>query len=176
MKTSLYILVAIFWTPLSSLGQSSTKVDTTKTIYGNLPVLKQYAISSSSMTSADSSWFKINDNIVDSNTYKKFTQFSDNANKCKPCILLSFDTSENLLFKRVSYGDCSVGYWIEYFPSGKVKVIGHFKENASGNWDNLFDRGYCRQDGVWTYYNKRGLITSSEIWKNGKLVRRQLRK
>jgi len=162
--------------PVTLLAQDFTRTDTTKTIYKNLSVLKQYAISSSAMRSADSSWFKINDKNVDSNTYKKFTQFSENANKCKPCILLSFDTSENLLFKRISYGDCTVGYWIEYYPNRKVKVVGHFKENASGNWDNLFDRGYCRQDGVWTYYNNKGLITSSEIWKDGRLVKRRLRK
>jgi len=176
LKTYLYVLSFICWTPFTSTGQIPNKVDTSKTIYGDLPVLKHYTVSGSSMISADTSWFMINEKSVDSNTYKKFTQPVDNVDKCRPCILLGYDTSENLILKRVSYGDCTVGYWIEYYPNGKVKVIGHFKENMSSNWDNLFNRGYCRQDGVWNYYNKKGQITSSELWKDGKLLKSNKKK
>ena len=162
--------------PIVLLGQNNFLIDTTKSIYGNIPTFKEYAISSSSLTSGDTSWYKLNNKVVDEKTYKKFTQFSDNINKCRPCILLSYDTSENLLFKRISYGDCTVGYWIEYYLNGKVKVIGHFKENSSGSWDNIFYRGFCRKDGNWIYFDENGNKTKSEIWKEGKLVKKKVEK
>lgn len=176
MKLLLLVLNITLVFPVILVAQKTDAIDTTKSFYRNLPILKHYAISASSITSADTSWFKINDGNVDEKTYKKYTQFIDNIDKCKPCILLGFDTSENLILKRVSYGDCTVGYWIEYYPSGKVKVIGHFKENKSGVWENLFDRGYCRQDGLWTYYNSKGAVIYSEIWKEGKLLKKTLKK
>ncbi len=134
--------------------------------------MKNYGISFSSMVSGDSSWFKIGDNEVDGKTYKKFTKYSHNIDKCRPCILLSYDTIENLRLKRITYGDCCVGYWIEYFANGRVKVLGHFKENTTGNWNNIFEKGYCREDGVWTYFNKNGKQLYSEIWKEGKLIKK----
>lgn len=175
MKISLFFIVNIFCS-IISLAQHVSATDTTKVFYKNLPTLKVYAISSSSMTSADTSWFKIEDKEVDEKTYRKFTRYKDYINKCKPCILLSYDTSENLVYKHIAYGDCRVGYWIEYYTSGKVKVIGHYKENITGNWENIFARGYCREDGVWTYFDKKGQIRYSEIWKEGKLLKRVKRK
>jgi len=175
MKFLLFFKVNIIC-PIILLAQHTAVTDTTKSIYKNLPVLKQYAVSSSALISADTSWFKLNDKEVDEKTYRKYTQYSDNINKCRPCILLSYDTSNNLLYKSIAYGDCRVGYWIEYYPNGKVKVIGHYKENASGNWENISDKGYCREDGFWTYFNKNGIITHSETWKEGKLVKKLKRK
>ena len=175
MKIPLFSIVTIFL-PILLLAQHTLSADTTKTIYKSLPTLKNYAISSSSLVSADTSWFKLGDKEVDEKTYRKYTKYTDNINKCKPCILLSYDTSENLLYKNVAYGDCRVGYWIEYYRNGKVKVTGHYKENATDNWENLFERGYCKQDGVWTYFNKSGLTIYAEIWKDGKLLKRVKRK
>lgn len=171
MKQLLFLSLTIIL-PLVLVAQRLTVTDTTKSTYGNLPTFKVYAVSSSSMISADTSWFKLNDKEVDENTYRKYTQYLGNIDKCKPCILLSYDTSEHLLVKNITYGDCRVGYWIEYYPNGKPRVVGHYKENASGNWENIFARGYCREDGVWTYYSKNGIIKFFEIWKDGKMIKR----
>jgi hypothetical protein len=171
----LFFINLIFLIFLSNIliAQEIARIDTTNSIYGSLPVLKEYAVSSSSLRSASTSWFKLNGKEVDEKTYQKYTQFSDNINKCKPCILLSYDTSENLLYKRITYGDCAVGYWIEYYPNGKVKVIGHYKENSSRKWENIFDNGYCRKHGSWIYFDKSGIRIRSEIWKEGKLEKKR---
>jgi hypothetical protein len=66
--------------------------------------------------------------------------------------------------------DCRVGYWIEYFPNGKAKVIGHYKENKSSNWDST-DKWCSLKDGTWTYFNKKGKKLYSEYWKNGEIIK-----
>jgi antitoxin component YwqK of YwqJK toxin-antitoxin module len=162
--------------PVMAWGQKVLITDTLKSTYKDLQTLKTYAVNSSSLISADTSWFKLNDNNVDEKTYRKFSQYVSAYDQCRPCVMLSFDTSERLRYKSISYGDCRVGYWIEYYPDGKVKVIGHYKENETGNWDNLFARGYCREDGIWTYFNSKGSVTCSEIWKEGKRLKKTVAK
>lgn len=174
MKILLTFIANIFSVLL--LAQYPLVTDTIKSSYKNLPVLKKYTISSSALISADTSWFKLGGKDVDEKTYRKYTQYLDYYDKCKPCVLLGYDTIGYLHYKNIAYGDCNVGYWIEYYPNGKVKVIGHYKENTTGNWENIFERGYCRQDGAWTYYDKRGILVNMEIWKNGKLLKRTKRK
>src|SRR4051812_38726502 len=129
MKFLFLVSVTIVVTlPNMSWAQSIPITDTTKSVYGNLPTYKTYAVSSSACDCADSSWFQINDNYVDEKTYKKFGGTIAVYDQCTPCIILSFDTSGRLLSKRIAYSECRVGYRIEYYPNGKVKVIGHYKE------------------------------------------------
>jgi antitoxin component YwqK of YwqJK toxin-antitoxin module len=172
MRSLFLIIIEItILLPLVPSAQKAPVTDTTRSVYKNLPTLKTYAVSSSSLSSADTSWFKINDKSVDETTYRKFTQFQGVYDNCRPCILLGYDINDRLLYKSIIYGgECQVGYRIEYYPNGKVKVIGHYKENDTGNWDELSERGYCVKDGVWTYFNNNGIATHSEIWKDGKFV------
>jgi len=87
---------------------------------------------------------------------------------CTPCILLWYDTTETLLSKGIQYGDCRVGYWIDYYRNGKVKTIGHYKENPPG--------GFCSENGTWIYYKKDGSIHFYELWKNGVKVKKIIKK
>ncbi|RZJ98507.1 MAG: hypothetical protein EOO46_25035 [Flavobacterium sp.] len=169
------IIIAIGF-PRKSWAQMSSMADTTKSVYGDLPIIKTYGVSSSACFCGDSSWFKINDNYVDESTYRKFGETIENYSKCKPCVMLRFDISENLINKWIAYSECRVGYWIEYYKNGKVKAIGHFKENESGDWNNLVARGYCKEDGVWTFFNTKGVVIRTEIWKEGKLVKKVIAK
>jgi antitoxin component YwqK of YwqJK toxin-antitoxin module len=90
---------------------------------------------------------------------------------CTPCILERFNESGILLNKAVSYTDCIVGQYIEYFENGKIKIIGHFKENDTGLWDNISDRGFCSvKHGIWNYYNENGLITKTEFYNEDLLI------
>jgi len=152
-------------------GQKAPITDTTVSAYGNLPTLKTYSVSSSSLTSDDTSWFKIDGNNVDEKTYRKFGETIGVYDQCKPCVMLSFDTSERLLHKWIAYSECRIGYWIEYYPGGNVKVVGHYRENETANWNNLLERGYCIKDGTWTYFNEKGNVTRTEIWEKGKRIK-----
>ncbi len=128
----------------NSFGQVDTlKTDTTKSVYKGLITKK---------LNSKSDAFKV---IV----------------SCRPCILLKYDSADRLIQKSIQYTDCPVGYFIKYFPNGKVKLVGHYKEIKTTNWDNIFDKGYCRPDGAWTYFNENGKELYSEYWKDGNFVK-----
>ena len=84
---------------------------------------------------------------------------------------MKYDNEDRLIRKAIQYTDCPVGYYIEYFPNEKVKLIGHYKEYKNTNWDNLSDINYCKRDGTWTYFNETGNELYSEFWKDGEFIR-----
>lgn len=51
--------------------------------------------------------------------------------ECRPCILLKYDNEDRLVRKAIQYTNCPVGYYIEYLPNGKVKLIGHYKNTKT---------------------------------------------
>ena len=158
-------------------SQSDTTItDTTTSSYRNLVEKKFYRLSYSSQTRDGTTIYKINEKEVDKATYDKYNTTWANMETCKPCILLSYDYNDNLLYKGIQYTDCRVGFWIEYFSNGKVKIIGHYKENKKENWENAYSQGLCRKDGVWTYFNENGDKLYWESWEDGKLVKKNFEK
>jgi hypothetical protein len=127
-----------------SFGQVDTlKTDTTKSVYKELKTIKLDSKSD------------INKVMV----------------SCRPCILLKYDNADRLVQKSIQYTDCPVGYFIKYFPNGKVKIVGHYKENPSTSWNNTSDQDYCKPDGAWTYFSESGKELYSEYWKAGKFIK-----
>lgn len=119
--------------------------------------------------------YKINGKDVSQNDYEKAFVKVEAGKKglenCKPCWLRYFDEHDRLLKEGVSYQDCGVGKAKEYFPDGKLRSEGSYKANKTGNWDNLFDRGYCSiKEGVWTFYKEDGTIDRKETYKDGVLL------
>lgn len=179
MKTILKIITSfiVFTAPhLYSFGQ----LDTIKSTYSNLDTIIYYGVHLASGPGKDCNNFDLKKKKIKyyvnckKVTEKKFLIYK-NANtqiiKCKPCVLMTL--SENGIIERVGvhYTDCRVGYWIEYYPNNKVKIIGHYKENDTGNWEKISDRGYCsKKDGIWTYYDENGKITKTEKYADGKQI------
>ena len=102
--------------------------------------------------------YKINEKEVSKADYEKaFTKVEEGKKgleKCNPCWLRYYDENNKMIQEGLSYQDCGVGKVKEYFPNGKLKSEGFYKVNHTGNWDNLFDRGYCSvRDGQWIFYN-----------------------
>ena len=50
---------------------------------------------------------------------------------CRPCIIERYDSAQRIIEKSVRYTDCPVGFYITYFPNGKVRAIGHYRENLT---------------------------------------------
>lgn len=138
MNCASYLLVVLLQAfSLRLIAQSApTQTDTTRSVYGRLPV-------------------------------KKWEELAT----CKPCILEIPDAKGRLQYKGIYYTDAPVGFWIEYDSMRAARVIGHYKENPTGDWKNLCARGYCVKDGVWTYFNPKGRKLYNEIWKDGNFVR-----
>ncbi len=167
MKHLINILI-----PLLFLGNLFCQTDT-NTIYKNLQVKKDYAVITSSLTRGRTTTYRVNDRIVDKATYDKFHTF-DNISSCCPCILRSYDENNLLLRESVSCGDCGVGEFKEFYPNGKVKIKGKYKENPTVDWADIFKRGYCNvPTGTWLYYtdlNGTHYLHHIEIWDNGQFI------
>jgi hypothetical protein len=171
-QNTFLILAVLFCTQIFSQADT-TKTDTTKSVYKGLTTKKFYSLGYSTQSKNNVTTYKINEKEVDMTTYNKYHDTWKNMETCEPCILLTYDYDDKLLYKGIQYTDCPVGFWIEYFPNGKVKIIGHYKENESGNWQNAYDRGFCREDGAWTYFNETGDKLYSEYWKNGQFIKQE---
>lgn len=72
----------------------------------------------------------------------------------------------------LSYNECHVGSYTGFYPSGKIKVTGHYKENTTDDWSDLKNRGFCSvQDGEWKEYSEDGTLTKTYVYENGEVVK-----
>ncbi|MBI1227444.1 MAG: hypothetical protein GC192_19590 [Bacteroidetes bacterium] len=139
--------------------------------YENLTVKKTYNVSISSSKRGGYITYEVDGVKVKKDVYQKYKDGFDNMEDCCPCILKTYDKDEVLLKEAVQCSDCVVGYLKEFYPNGKVKILGHYKENTTGDWFNIFYRGYCYvQDGDWFYYDEYGNIVKIETWRNGEFI------
>lgn len=120
--------------------------------------------------------YKVNGKEVSKAEYEKIAAKVEAGKKdfdnCKPCWLRYYDENNKLVREGLSYQDCGVGKVKEYFPDGKLKCKGSYKVNDTGNWDNLFDKGYCSvKDGIWFFYNEQGEIIKTEKYRDGVLMK-----
>lgn len=176
MKKSNIILLFLL---TAFIVRASAQKDSAASIYKDLDTIVRYNVNLASGPAKDCSHFDgnypvkyfVNCKEVSQAEYLKYKRANDSIKECKPCYMRTLDTNGVLLRTAVQYGDCVVGSWTEYYPDGKIKVSGHYKENDTGNWNNLWKRGYCsRKEGEWIYYDEHGNITKKEKYKDDKLI------
>jgi antitoxin component YwqK of YwqJK toxin-antitoxin module len=150
---------------LSAAGQTDSP-----SVYSKLDTLKFYTVSLFSIQTKGNTIYEVNKKKVNKATYMRYKKVWDNIDKCKPCVLQTYNGGDTLLYEAVQHTDCRVGWYIEYFPNGSKKVTGQYKENDTKKWKNLWNRGYCsKEHGTWKYYNEKGDLIKTEEYKNGKL-------
>ena len=158
------ILLLVFMTKV--FGQSDTNL-----VYKDLEEKKFYKVQLYSSKDIINT-YKVNGKIVNKKTYKKYESTWKNMENCCPCILQTYDENEVLLQEYVSCTDCGVGWFKIYYGNGNIKLSGNYKENPTGNWDDIYYRGYCNvPNGQWTYFNENGDTLYSELWNNGEFIR-----
>lgn len=175
-KSTTCILIILLSVSISS---AFAQTDSAASVYKGLDTIVHYYVNLASGPAKDCSHFDgnypvkyfVNCKEVSQTEYLKYKEANDRIKECKPCYMKTLDSSGVLLRTAVQYGDCIVGNWTEYYPDGKIKVTGQYKENDTGNWNNLWKRGYCsRKEGEWCYYDENGNITKKEKYKDDKLV------
>ena len=149
-------------------GYSQT--DSVFSIYKNLEVRKFYGVSLKVDTLSGNLIYKAENKIIDKATFEKYKSTRKNIENCKPCIIETFDANEKLIYRAAKYEDCPVGTWITFYPSGKIKEIGHYRENDTGNWEDLWNSAYCIKHGSWTLYDEKGKVIKAEKYSFGNLV------
>jgi len=139
--------------------------------YKTLDTLPFYNVGMRAETVNGNSKYWVNDKRVDQATYVKYKSVWDNIDKCRPCYFKTYDVDDVLLYEGAQCTDCRVGSWLEYYPSGVVKIRGHYKENSSNDWEDLWKRKLCSvKHGKWITYSEGGEIQLIEVFWNGKLV------
>ena len=171
MKKYTIIVLLFSVTVLKTFGQSDSP-----SIYKKLATKKMYSVSLSFHSNNGKPEYKLDGKNVSKETYDKYKSTWSNLQSCCPCLLKYYDKNEILLREIVSCTDCGVGNFKEFYPNGKVKLSGQFKENNSGDWtiSTLQQRGFCSiPDGKWTYFDKKGDTLYSEFWKNGEFIKQE---
>jgi antitoxin component YwqK of YwqJK toxin-antitoxin module len=169
MKLSYILIFTFILNTLSFAQKKEEHKDAHKNGPKPLEVKRFYNVGVSKDSVAGKVTYKVNGKEVDKKTYNMYQVTMNNMKTCKPCLLETYDINGTLLFKAAQYLDCMVGEWTEYYPSGKVKVAGHYRENEHDTWDMLWDGGYCVKHGTWTYYDETGKVTNSEKYSFGNL-------
>ncbi len=163
IKINLFLFLTLSF-PAILFSQSDS------TVYKNLSIRKSYPVNLWKTTSGNRTTYQMDGKSVSKETYDKYKGESDGS-RCCPCIKETYDKNNVLLNKAVRCGDCGVGWFEIYYPNGKLKTKGQYKENPTGNWENLLDRGYCYvKEGKWIYYSKHG-PKYVEIWKDGVFIK-----
>lgn len=148
-------------------GQSNST-----SVYKGLKTKKFYSAQLTSRTENGKHTYQVNGEQVSKFRYKKYTSTWKNMENCCPCVLRTYDVDHILLSEAVSCTDCGVGDFTTYYPNGQVSSSGRYKENATGNWNDIWDRGFCSvPDGQWTYFNEQGDTLYAEFWKDGIFIR-----
>lgn len=154
-----------------ALGQAYGQSDST-TVYKGLETKKFYSVGLSSQTTNGKGTYEVNGKKVSKSTYEKYQSTWKNMETCCPCILKSYDENDILIREAISCTDCGVGWIKTYYNNGKVKLSGSYKENPTGDWTDIWNRGYCSvPDGQWTYFNVSGDTLYSEFWDNGAFIK-----
>ena len=167
MKRIYHLLFLLLLIHLTVFGQRDSN-----SIYLGLDTNIYSAVSLSNQIVNGVSIYKVNGKPTTKVVYDKYKNSWGNMSNCCPCYLKTYDIKEKIQTERVACQDCSVGSYTLYTKKGKVKLTGSYKENPTGNWDNLWERGYCSvKDGQWTYYNNREEIQYKEIWDNGSFIK-----
>ncbi len=151
---------------ITSLAQKDSVVS----IYKNLEVKKFYNVYLTVDTLNGKAIYKAENKIIDKNIYDKYKATRKNIENCKPCIIETYDVNEKLIYRAAKFEDCPVGEWISYYPNGKIKEIGHYRENDTGNWEDLWNSAYCIKHGSWIFYDEKGKVTKTENYSFGNLV------
>lgn len=142
------------------------------TIYNDLNTLKFYSVNLYRQTRDGKTNYELNGRKISKRVYKKYKSIRDNIEKCTPCILETYDENDVLLRKGVSYQDCGVGRFETFHPNGELKSQGSYKENPTGDWTDIWNRGYCNIPiGKWSYFNEKGEFLYADYWENGEFIK-----
>ncbi|HMG81733.1 MAG TPA: hypothetical protein VK559_01735 [Ferruginibacter sp.] len=163
-------IFSIFSISVLSVFHSFAQINAGKSIYPHLDTISIYYPSPTFDTAADGcNRYYDNGQRIDKKTSDIYLAQSAKINDCKPCVLKT-NRNNGLISTAVQYGNGLVGFYISYYPNGKMKMFGHYKENPTGDWTNIYERGYSYvKEGKWIYYNTKGKIVKTEFYIDNKL-------
>lgn len=137
--------------------------------YKNLPVKKFYTAFTETANVNGKTIYKANGKEITKAQFDVMNASRSAIAECTPCMLETYDENGKLSTKAVQYKDCYVGTFTAYYPNGKIKTQGHYRENETDIWEPLWDNGYCIKHGTWTEYDAKGKVIKTENYNFGNL-------
>jgi len=137
--------------------------------YKNLKTIKSYDVNIQYSYDEETGkrLYLVNNKTVDKSVYDKFAKGISLKN-CTPCILETYDENDSLIKRAPSFIDTEFDWFIEYYPTGKIKQTGQFaKSEITKDLPWLV----YKKDGEWVKYNTNGDTLYSEFWQKGKFVK-----
>ncbi|MBX3256636.1 MAG: hypothetical protein KF862_21045 [Chitinophagaceae bacterium] len=136
-----------------------------------LDTLETYNVTLEAHYGGEAAHYFVNGEEVEKRIYDRYRIPWQNFTKCKPCVLKTYDVNNVLVSISTQYQDCGVGKYTAFYPDGSVKVKGQYRQNNTGNWNNLYTKGYCSvMEGDWFYYSALGHLLKIDTYEDGKLV------
>lgn len=120
--------------------------------------------------SGGSGGYFLNNERIPKARYEQYKKILDQIDYCTPCWMKDYNLEEELVSEGLYYTDCAVGEIIEYFPSEIIKAKGEFKSNPTDDWKGWYQKGGCKKEGTWKYYDEKGNLLKTETFKDGQLV------
>lgn len=143
-------------------------------VYGSLVVKKIHSVYLTSHGTLRNRSYQVNGREVSQQVYERYEREDSVWYTRCPFILRRYNEREVIVSEMVSCSDCGVGYYKEFYPSKRLKVKGQYKENPTGNWKDISERGFCSEPtGKWFYYEERDTnyhIKYTEDWNDGKPI------
>ena len=169
MRPIILIILFLF----AFFGQVFGQTDT-GTVYKNLKTKKVQTVNLALHIAGDTT-YTVNGKEVSKRIYEKYSSKWDNMETCCPCIFKAYNkgrlTREGVACVATGV-DAGVGWFKDYYKNGNIKLSGTYKENPTGDWKNLCNRGYCNiPHGQWTYFSENGDTLYSEFWDNGEFIK-----
>ncbi|HEX7413246.1 MAG TPA: hypothetical protein VF411_04300 [Bacteroidia bacterium] len=170
-KRKLFALTVILLFGLSGISQVNSQQKTDTIRYYNL--LMHEGIQNGKKV------YVVNEINIDSVRYAfLYKQWAKNViRKCRPCYLLELDVNDSIIKEGNFYFTTPIGIYKEYYPNGKLKTIGNYKNVYPLTHDDFKLGvpciGKCTvKDGEWKYYSDKGKLIKTEKYEVGKLVKK----
>lgn len=163
-----YFLILLTLLTSNSFGQTDSVLVKNK----GLKIVKYHPVKMEYNRVEGKTTYKINGKSVDSSIYSFYQSEQETIRLCTPCIVEAYDLSEKLMFRAVQFRSCPIGDVTLYYTNGKIRFTGQYKENQSGDWEDIWNKGYCAiKHGNWYFYRKNGKLRKKEKYVNGQLVK-----
>lgn len=133
-----------------------------------------YDVNLSDYMTTNGKVYLANGKAITKDKYEFYKESWKKASACQPCEVYTYNEFDQLKHIAIQYEGCLVGSFKEYYPDGKIKVEGNFRNNESSDWSNLRLRGLCSiREGKWNYYNDAGKLTLIETYENGLMIHKE---
>ena len=123
--------------------------------------------------SSNNDSYNMNGKEITKENYEHFRGNTfEEAQNCCPCIFVSKDINEKVLYDYFGCAECQMGFYHTYFPNGKLKVSGLYKEIDSNKLESSNFSSLCSiKNGKWIYYDSLGHEMYTKYWENNVCIR-----